>query len=69
MMTDQLAQKIGQQVLGALMSAGLAVSAQRRGIAPSDIGRLVFAYANIEDSRVRSEFVSLIETISAAPAR
>jgi hypothetical protein len=69
MMTDQLAQKVGQQVLDALMSAGLTIPAQRRSVVPSDIGRLVFAYANIQDSRVRSEFVSLIETISAASAR
>jgi hypothetical protein len=66
MMTDQLAQKVGQHVLDALRSAGSIAPAQGRDFAPVDIGRLVFAYANIEDPRIRRELVSLIEVISGS---
>jgi len=69
-LTDQFFQKIGQQILDTLASAGFATaSAQRRGVAPADLGRLVNAFASIEDARVRSECLSLIEAISGSPNR
>jgi hypothetical protein len=70
MVTDQFAQKIGQQILDSLTAAGLATApTQHRGVAPADLGRLACAFTNIEDPRVRSECLSLIEAISGSPSR
>jgi len=64
-MTDQFAQRIGQQILDVLLTAGIAMApAQRRGTMASDLGRLTHAFTNIEDPRIRSECLSLIEAIS-----
>ncbi len=70
MLADQFVQKIGQQILDTLASAGLAAAAaQRRGVVPAEMGRLVSAFASIEDARVRHECLSLIEAISGSPSR
>ncbi len=70
MVTDQFAQKIGQQILDSLTAAGFATApAQLRGVAPVDLGRLACAFTGIEDPRVRSECLSLIEAISGSPSR
>jgi hypothetical protein len=70
MLTDQFIQKIGQQILDTLASAGFAAaSVQRRGVAPAELGRLAWAFASIEDPRVRNECLSLVEAISGSPNR
>jgi hypothetical protein len=64
-LTDQFAQRVGQQILDVLLTAGIAMApTQRRGTIASDLGRLANAFTNIEDPRVRSECLSLIEAIS-----
>lgn len=68
--TDQIVQKIGQQIQVILMAAGFTTaSTQYRDVAPADLGRLVCAFARIEDPRVRAECLSLIEAISGSPQR
>jgi hypothetical protein len=68
--TDQVVQKIGQQILGMLAAAGFTTtSAQYRCVTPADLGRLVCAFTRIEDPRVRTECLSLIEAISGSPQR
>jgi hypothetical protein len=58
MLTDQLVQKIGQQILDHLASAGFA---------SAELGRLAYAFAGIEDPRIRHECLSLIQAISVSP--
>ena len=70
MLTDQFVQRIGQQILDTLAAAGFAnAPAQRRGVAPADLGRLVCAFTGIDDPRVRNECLSLIEAINGSPNR
>lgn len=69
-MSDQLAQRIGQQIADIMAAAGLTPPAgQRRAMPPAELGRLVHAYTAIEDSRVRVECVSLLEAIGGVTAR
>jgi hypothetical protein len=69
-LSDQSAQSIGQRILDTLVAAGFATaSAQRRGVAPAELGRLAWAFANIEDAGVRNECLSLVEAISGSPIR
>ena len=66
--TEQTAHKIGEQILDILKPARLAPAARPAG-APADLGRLVHAFLRIEDPRIRSEFVALIEAVGAATGR
>jgi hypothetical protein len=69
-MTDQFPQRIGQQILDVLLTAGIAMApAQHRGTMASDLGRLTHAFTNIEDPRIRDECLSLIEAISGPIGR
>lgn len=68
--TDQIVQKIGEQIQVILMAAGFTTaSTQYRGVSPADLGRLICAFARIEDPRVRTECLSLIEAIGGSPNR
>jgi hypothetical protein len=67
---DQTAHKIGEQILDMLRSSRvLPVPTGRMAATPSEIGRIMQAFLKIEDARVRSEFVSLIEAVGVTQTR
>jgi hypothetical protein len=68
-LTDQFIQNIGRQIQDILAAAGFTPPAHHRSIAPADLGRLICAFASIEDPRVRNECLSLIEAINGSRSR
>jgi hypothetical protein len=67
---DQAVVRVGEKVLDLMSAAGLLPDPSDKPAAtPFDIGRMLRAFVQIHDPRIRSEFVSLIEALKGFASR